>query len=67
LDEASPLAGRKFLVFRKLRAIGTFDSRLIPPRESTDLIGYQKPYILGTQFMDGGAECFAGERTLVGH
>ena len=58
---------RKFLVFPKLRLIGTSDSRLIPPRETTDLIRCQKLHILGTQFMEGGAECFVGERTIVGH
>ncbi len=56
----------KSLIFPKLRAIGTSDSRLIPPCETTDLIRCQKLHILGTQFTDGGAECFAGKRILVG-
>ena len=58
---------RKLHVIRKLRAIGTSDSRLIPPPEMADLIRCQKLHILGTQFMDGGAGCFADEQTLVGH
>jgi hypothetical protein len=58
---------RKFLVFPNLRAIGSSDSGLIPLRETTDLIRCQKLHILGTQFTDGGAECFVGERILVGH
>jgi len=58
---------RKFIVFPKLRAIGTSDSRLIPPRKTADLIRCQKLHILDTRFMDGDVECFVGERTLVGH